>query len=296
MKKINTIVIALALAATTLAQAPQKMSYQAVIRNASNNLVTTATVGMRISVLQGSSTGTAVYVETQTPATNANGLATLSIGGGTVTTGTFSAINWATGTYFLKTETDPTGGTSYSITGTSQLMSVPYAMYSASTGDTSMWKKNTNNIYYNSGGVGIGTKTPQNYLHILDTITNGGIYEIIESRGGSGIQLWTHDTLNAPMKRWVLTNGDDAANGNSFSIENYNGIGWFLHVFTIKSGSPVNSLVLTPSGVGIRTSTAPSKLTVTGGDVNITDIASGVVMKSPNGQCYRTTVNNSGVL
>jgi hypothetical protein len=105
------------------------MSYQAVIRNALNALVTNQAVGMQISILQDSVSGTAVYVETQTPNTNANGLVSIEIGSGTIVSGTFSAINWANGPYFVKTETDPTGGTSYSITGTSQLLSVPYALH-----------------------------------------------------------------------------------------------------------------------------------------------------------------------
>ena len=113
-------------------QAPQKMSYQSVIRNASGVLVTNQSVGIRISVLQGTTSGTVVYQETYNPnpQTNTNGLLAVEIGGGNAITGTFSAINWATGPYFLKTETDPTGGTSYTIVGTSQLLSVPYAFYS----------------------------------------------------------------------------------------------------------------------------------------------------------------------
>ena len=107
------------------------MSYQAVIRNSTNALVRSAPVGMRISILQGSPTGTPVYVETQNRTTNTNGLVSLEIGTGTVITGSFSTINWATGPYYIKTETDPSGGTTYSIVGTNQLMSVPYALYCA---------------------------------------------------------------------------------------------------------------------------------------------------------------------
>jgi hypothetical protein len=114
----------------SFSQAPQKMSYQAVIRNSSNTLVASTTVGMRISILQGSSSGPAVYVETQTPMTNTNGLVSLEIGTGAVVSGSFSGINWGAGPYFVKTETDPTGGNSYSIFGTSQLNSIPYALYS----------------------------------------------------------------------------------------------------------------------------------------------------------------------
>ena len=120
----------------TWAQAPQKMTFQAVVRNASDALISNSNVGMRISILQGSANGTAVYIENHTPTTNINGLATLEIGGGTVTTGVFSSIDWATGPYFLKTETDPAGGTSYTVTGTSQLLSVPYALYAANSGSS----------------------------------------------------------------------------------------------------------------------------------------------------------------
>jgi hypothetical protein len=110
------------------------MSFQAVIRNNSNALVTSTLVGMKISILQGSPTGTVAYSETQSPTTNANGLVSLQIGSGIVVSGTFTAINWATGPYFIKTETDPTGGSAYSILGTSELTSVPYALFSANTG------------------------------------------------------------------------------------------------------------------------------------------------------------------
>ena len=117
---------------SAFAQAPQKMSYQAVIRNSSNALVTNTSIGMKISILQASQTGIAVYVETQTAITNANGLVTLQIGAGIVVTGNFATISWGTNNYFVKTETDITGGTNYSISGTSQLLSVPYALYAAS--------------------------------------------------------------------------------------------------------------------------------------------------------------------
>jgi len=90
---------------------------------------------MQISILQGSASGTAVYVETQTPNTNINGLVSLEIGSGTFVSGAFNTIDWSDGPYFIKTETDPTGGTNYTITGTSQLMSVPYAIH-ANTADS----------------------------------------------------------------------------------------------------------------------------------------------------------------
>ena len=129
MKRTLTIFAAVLLTATIFAQAPEKMSYQAVVRDANNDLVTDTQVGMQISILQGAVDGAPVYVETQTPTTNANGLVSVEIGGGTVESGDFTAIDWSAGPYFIKTETDPAGGTDYTITGTSQLLSVPYALY-----------------------------------------------------------------------------------------------------------------------------------------------------------------------
>jgi hypothetical protein len=152
MKRLFTILAIALLTVSMFAQSPQLMSYQAVVRNSSNALVTNQAVGMRISILQGSATGTAVYVETQTPTTNANGLASLQIGGGTTVTGTFAAINWATGPYYIKTETDPTGGSNYTITGTNQMLSVPYALYAASAGNL-LPPKVVNSSVFNIGQV-----------------------------------------------------------------------------------------------------------------------------------------------
>ena len=129
MKKLYTLVSAVLLYVSLWAQAPQKFSYQAVIRNANNALIIDQKVGIRISLLQGSETGTAVYTETHTPITNTNGLVSLSIGGGAILSGDFTKIDWSKGPYFVKTETDLTGGTNYQLIAISELMSVPYALY-----------------------------------------------------------------------------------------------------------------------------------------------------------------------
>lgn len=136
MRHILYFLFSVLLSLNSFAQAPSKMSFQAVIRNSSNQLVVNQSVGMRISVLQGSSNGTAVYVETQTPTTNTNGLVSFEIGSGTAISGNLDAINWSNGPYFLKTETDPTGGTSYTITANNEMLSVPYALYAESSGSS----------------------------------------------------------------------------------------------------------------------------------------------------------------
>ncbi len=130
MRKLLAFLLALVFTVCSFAQAPEKMSYQAVIRNAAGELVKNSPVSMRISILQHDAvSGTVVFSEIQTANTNINGLASFEIGGGSVLSGTIASINWADGPFFLKTETDVTGGTSYTITGTSQLLTVPYALY-----------------------------------------------------------------------------------------------------------------------------------------------------------------------
>ena len=219
MKKIYSLVVGLLLTASVWAQAPQKMSYQAVIRNSSNALITSTPVGMKISILQGSPTGTAVYVETQTPSTNANGLVSLEIGTGTVITGTFSAINWATGPYFIKTETDPTGGTAYTIAGTNELMSVPYALFSAN-----------------------GTPGQvSGFTHYLGEAFNGGIIYYLY-KGSDGLEHGLIVALTESTAAWQTTGTLVNANRTEDGAYNTNlmtgspaatyiaglGVGWYL--------------------------------------------------------------------
>ena len=138
MKYIFSILLALFITSVAFAQNPQKISYQAVVRDASNDLLTNGSVGMRISIRQNSASGTLVYRETHTATTNDNGLASIQIGGGNVQNGSMEAINWGDGPYFVVTEADPNGGTSYTITGSSQILSVPYAMYAEKTKSASI--------------------------------------------------------------------------------------------------------------------------------------------------------------
>ncbi len=167
IKKLSLVLIItfanLLISISIYAQSPQKMSYQAVIRNSNSDLVVSQAVGMRISILQGSATGTEVYTETQTPTTNANGLVCIEIG---IEAG-FSSINWAAGPYFIKTETDPTGGTNYTITGTSQLLSVPYSL-NAKTAETADYNNLTNlptlNIANWNTAYGWGNHSTAGYL------------------------------------------------------------------------------------------------------------------------------------
>ena len=109
-------------------QAPEGFKYQTVVRDASGTILANQAIGVQIRILQGSASGTSVYTETFTSTTNGYGLSNLEIGTGT-TTDDFSTIDWSAGPYFIETGLDATGGSSYSVMGASQLMSVPYALY-----------------------------------------------------------------------------------------------------------------------------------------------------------------------
>lgn len=134
MKKIfSTILLSAALMGLYAQQAPQAFNYQAVARQASGSPIVNGSIGVKLSVLDGSATGAVEYSETQTATTNNMGLFNLAIGQGTALVGTFANINWGSSAKYLKVEMDPTGGTNYTLTGTSPLLSVPYALYAEKT-------------------------------------------------------------------------------------------------------------------------------------------------------------------
>jgi len=175
MKRLFTIIAAVLISASVFAQAPESMSYQAVVRDNNDNLMANTAIGMQISILQGSLTGSAVFVERHFPTTNANGLVSLEIGSGTLISGSFTAIDWENGPYFIKTETDVNGGANYTITGTSQLLSVPYALH-AKTAETV---------------VGGGSGTEKTYLVLAGDITDAEAVTRLQNDFGPNTQfLW----------------------------------------------------------------------------------------------------------
>jgi hypothetical protein len=118
--------------ALAFAQAPEKFTYQSVIKNSSGYLLKNQEIGLRISILFNSSNGMSIYSEEHMVESNSNGLVTLIIGEG-FTTDVFSNIDWGNGEYYLKVEVDPQGGINYTMNQTSQLLSVPYALYAGNS-------------------------------------------------------------------------------------------------------------------------------------------------------------------
>lgn len=214
-----------------LSQAPEKMSYQAVMRNGSGQLLVNQAIAVRVSILQGSPAGAAVYSERLTGNTNANGLISLEIGTGTVLTGTFATIDWPAGSYYLKTETDPAGGTSYTIVGTSQLLSVPYAMYAKSAGG-------------GGGSFAIPYTNTVNNASTLFSLTNDGDGTSVE-----GINNTTTSSIAAV--RGIVSN--TAPGGFSSAVRGINngtgGLG--IGVWGSQAGSGWGVYGVTPNGLGV---------------------------------------------
>ena len=151
-----------------LTQSLNSMSYQAVIRDTNNELVENQMIGIRISIIQGTPDGLAVYVETHNVPSNTNGLISLAIGNGIVISGDMDTIPWGDDTFFIKTETDPNGGVTYTITGTNQLLTVPYAMHAKTATSLTEPVEETDPAFNSSVASGIDAADIANWDGKLD--------------------------------------------------------------------------------------------------------------------------------
>jgi hypothetical protein len=185
MKKIYLSIAAICLSLQIMAQAPQKMSYQAVIRNTSGVLVTNAPVGIQIKLYAGPTSGAPVYTETHTATTNANGLATIEIGAFT----SLNGIDWSSGFYMLETLIDPTGGTNYTVIGSSQLLSVPYALYAETSGSSTPGPQGAQGPIGPVGPVGPAGPDSQTLTLVGQTLSISGGNSVTLPTGGTGVTL-----------------------------------------------------------------------------------------------------------
>ena len=135
MKKFY-VILCLAIASLTQlqAQAPQGFNYQATVRNSSGDLIVNTNVYFKFNVIQGSNTAVPIFTETHYVPTDDLGKVNLIIGQGTANTGTFSELDWSLGSYYLGIELNT--GDGYVAMGTTQLLSVPYALYAENSGNS----------------------------------------------------------------------------------------------------------------------------------------------------------------
>jgi len=196
-----------------VAQPPQKMSFQSVIRDGNNNLVVNRTIGIKISIIKTFPNGIAVYEETHQGTTNGNGLLTLEIGTGTPTPGSsFSSIEWENGDYFLKSEIDLQGGNQYTLIGTQQLITVPYSFHSGTSNfaDSSDYNHLINRpIGQNTGDI-LYWNPQDSSWHIVPIGSPGQVLIV----GANGVPQWYTNVLHNNLPPSIITD-------SVFSITGY---------------------------------------------------------------------------
>lgn len=300
MKKLLTLLAALYLVLTLQAQPPQKISYQAVVRNSTNALVTNQPVGVKITILQGSATGTPVFAETHTPTTNANGLINIVIGTGSPAINGLLDVVWSTGPYFIKTEIDPAGGTAYSITSTSELLSVPYALYAKKAESTNLLNlpfagssHSINNAFSvkNNNGIAIvgwGDDAYGNTFGVVGSTNSGvgiGVRGINKSTTGIalGISGETYSSEGVAVKG-IANSSTGSAAGVMGEVSSPNGIG-VAGYSTSTTGSAVGVLGYSSALDGTGVSGESKWIGVKGINRSTTGLAYGVQgeVYSPDG-------------
>ena len=332
-----------------LAQVPQSINYQAVIRTDSGVVIANKAVNIRLSIQDGLTTPPQ-YVEQHTVTTNQFGLVTLSIGKGLANTGVFNQINWSIGEKFLKTEVDVNRNGNFTIIGTQQFLSVPYALYAEKAGNVvtpsnDNWKitgnaasagqfigtTNSQDLRFNTegsqkmvvktnGNIGIGTNTPTHRLRV-ETITdannpidrlqmslhnssinNESFAGLGISAGNAGTNTWL-EHLSSTYSIYSPTYSDFndlgylVSNGNNglMLLSGSDGLNTKIR-FAVGSSSniPVTRMTLNKTGLGLGTETPKAKIEVANGDVYVSDATKGIILKSPNGSCWRVTIDNTG--
>jgi hypothetical protein len=161
MKNIS-LVLAICFSFLTIAQAqipPQAFNYSAVARNSTGQPIVSTTIGVQISILKTSATGPVQYSENHFVVTDAFGLFNLVIGTGAVQSGSMATIDWSNDNYYLKVGMDVNGSTNFITMGTTQLLSVPYALHAKTAESIS----------------GSGSGTGGNFTHYIGEVFGGGV-------------------------------------------------------------------------------------------------------------------------
>ena len=228
MKRLTLLVFIIFINLCIFAQTPQGFQYQSVIRNSSGNLITNQSVGFRISIIATSPSGNVEYSENHTVSTNQFGVAILNVGSGIPVTGTFNAINWGVSAHYIKIEADPTGGSGYLDMGTTQLLSVPYALYSENSADT-LWLKNGTNIYNsNNGNVGVGLSNPIGRMVVQGSTTAPDTLPLFEVKDKTGHTVFVvyPDSVHIYVK-----DGGAKSNKGGFAVSGRNNSKAFTNNF-----------------------------------------------------------------
>ena len=291
MKKILFTILSCVLVLITNAQTPQAIKYQAVARDNSGNIIANQNIGFRISILQNSPTGSSVYTETHNVSSNAFGLVNLDLGTGNIGNGAFGTINWGASNYFVKIEMDVNGASNYIFMGTSQLLSVPYALFAEKTNESQTLSLNGNTLSISNGNSvtlnsGSTPYTAGNGININGNIISNSAPDQTVSISGSGATIVSGTYPNFTISSTDNINDADAdpnneiqsliINGNQLSISGSNSV-------TLPSGSGGTlDQAYDFGGAG-----AGRNITVDNGPVAIT-------VNGSNAIGFRSDLNNTG--
>lgn len=270
MRKFTCLLVALWAFAVQAQQAPQRINYQAVVRNSTGVPVVSQNVSLRFSILEGSAGGTTLYSETQSTTTNAFGLANVQIGNGTPVSGTFSAVTWNSASKFLKIEADITGGTTYVNLATVEMISVPYALNAQSSNDNRWALSGTDITSNNTGSVGVGN-APNVNAKLDISATNKGILIpriTLANRPASPVDgLLIYQTDNTPGFYYYNS-------GSWKRIANNNDIGSTGSIVPFASGLPVTMTTILGGLVGTTAllgfGNSVSGVSLVGGTIDLT--------------------------
>lgn len=243
MKKIISV-LALFLPIIIFSQVPQGISYQALALNATGTPVVSSNVGIRLSLTENSASGTVLYSETHVKTTNEQGLFNLVIGQGTVITGNFASINWGTNAKFLKAEIDVLGGTDYIFVGSTQLLSVPYALsagsLTGSANDSIEDNKTSNFAFASTSGIVYAFNAETDTWVGQEGTLNGNIGFRSSNRNVAFASTsGTTYAFNASTNTWIGQSGIPTANGLISSNGNFifGSTDGNVHVFNKNIGS-----------------------------------------------------------
>lgn len=298
MKKYINTFIFLMCAFAAFAQAPQKFNYQAVARNAQGAPLVNQLVTIRASILAGSPSGNTVYSEIHSATTGSSGLFTLSIGGGVILSGTFSNIDWKSGEKYLMVEMDPTGNSNFTLVGTTQLLSVPYAIFAEQTNlESGTGISINNNVIQNTGDLDSANEL-QNLSLNGNTlqISNGNsvmLPSVPSYTGGQGIQISGNTITNAGDLSISNELQSLSLNGNTLSLSQNGGAVTLPSAPSYTGGQGIQIVGNTITNIGdLSTSNELQTLSLNGNTLSLSQNGGSITLPAGTASQWTTTGSN----